>query len=113
MVVIIIAVITIWLVPAGHYNILAATDDKAFVVFFANGNDISLSFNQITLDRLKIKIELKKFKTAAFRKSVSIPGKEIANAYLFLRKAFFRSGNQNAIVINLHGVVSFKVFIRS
>jgi uncharacterized ion transporter superfamily protein YfcC len=74
MVVIIIAAIATWLVPAGRYNTLLANEDKFFTISFANGTGVSLPLTQHTLDSLQIKIALDKFKTGAIRKPVSIPG---------------------------------------
>ncbi|MBP6022919.1 YfcC family protein [Ferruginibacter sp.] len=74
MVVIIIAAIASWLVPAGRYNTLLANEDKSFTISSANSNEVSLPFTQHTLDSLQIKIALDKFKTGAIRKPVSIPG---------------------------------------
>lgn len=74
MVVIIIAAIATWLVPAGKYSTLSAGDGSAFTVAAADGNNASLSFTQKTLDSLQIRIPLEKFKTGAIRKPVSIPG---------------------------------------
>ncbi|MGC4103845.1 YfcC family protein [Ferruginibacter sp.] len=73
MVVIIIAAIATWLVPAGKYNTLSVGDNNNFVV---NGNNSisTLPFTQQTLDSLHIKIALLKFKEGAIRKPVSIPG---------------------------------------
>ena len=73
MVVIIIAAIATWLVPAGRYNTLSVSDDKSFIVSSAK-EDIHLPFTQKTLDSLQIRIPLEKFKTGAIRKPVSIPG---------------------------------------
>jgi uncharacterized ion transporter superfamily protein YfcC len=74
MVVIIIAAIATWLVPAGKYSTLSASDSSAFTVAAADGNNASLPFTQKILDSLQIRIPLEKFKTGAIRKPVSIPG---------------------------------------
>ncbi|WP_462254764.1 YfcC family protein [Ferruginibacter sp.] len=74
MVVIIIAAVATWLVPAGRYNTLSANDDKSFAVLSAKGETTTLPFTQKTLDSLQIKIALKSFATGAIRKPVSIPG---------------------------------------
>jgi uncharacterized ion transporter superfamily protein YfcC len=74
MVVIIIAAVATWLVPAGRYNTLSANDDKSFAVLSSKGETTTLSFTQKTLDSLQIKIALKSFATGVIRKPVSIPG---------------------------------------
>jgi uncharacterized ion transporter superfamily protein YfcC len=74
MLVIIIAAIATWLVPAGRYNTLSASDNTFFTVASASGEAINLPFSQKTLDSLNIKITLEKFKSGAIRKPVSIPG---------------------------------------
>jgi uncharacterized ion transporter superfamily protein YfcC len=74
MVVIIIAAVATWLVPAGRYNTLSANDNKSFAVLSAKGETTTLPFTQKTLDSLQIKIALKSFATGAIRKPVSIPG---------------------------------------
>lgn len=74
MVVIIIAAIATWLVPAGRYNTLTANEDKSFTVSSAKGETINLPFTQKTLDSLQIKILLKSFASGGIRKPVSIPG---------------------------------------
>jgi len=73
MIVIIAAAIATWLIPAGQYNRLAYEEGSGFKVTGSKG-DTSLAFNQQTLDSLKIKISLEKFKSGAIRKPVSIPG---------------------------------------
>ncbi len=73
-VVIIIAAIATWLVPAGRYNTLAAVARNSFVVTLANDSAATLPFTQQTLDSLHIKIGLEKFEKGAIRKPVSIPG---------------------------------------
>ena len=72
MIVIIIAAIATWLVPAGQYNTLSYKEDK-FVMTTPNG-DTALPFTQRTLDSLQIHIAPEKFKAGAIRKPVSVPG---------------------------------------
>jgi uncharacterized ion transporter superfamily protein YfcC len=74
MVVIIIAAIATWLVPAGSYNTLSANEDKSFTISAAKGETTTLPFTQKILDSLQIKIALKSFATGGIRKPVSIPG---------------------------------------
>jgi uncharacterized ion transporter superfamily protein YfcC len=73
MVVIIIAAIATWLVPAGKYSTLSANGDVSFTVA-SSDTAITVPFTQKTLDSLQIKISLAKFETGAIRKPVSIPG---------------------------------------
>ena len=74
MVVIIIAAVATWVMPAGRYNTLSANEDKSFSVLSSKGVTTTLPFTQKILDSLQIKIALKSFATGAIRKPVSIPG---------------------------------------
>lgn len=73
MVVVVLAAIATWLVPAGKYNTLSVVDNNRFVMTTSSG-EIALPFTQKTLDSIKIKIPLSKFETGAIRKPVSVPG---------------------------------------
>ena len=72
MVVIILAAIATWLLPAGQYNKLSATDNS-FVLTTPSG-DIVLPLTQKTLDSLGIIIPVQKFIEGDIRKPVSVPG---------------------------------------
>jgi uncharacterized ion transporter superfamily protein YfcC len=71
-IVIIIAAIATWLLPAGEYNTLSYSNN-AFTVTSATGDKI-LPATQHTLDSLKILITLDKFKSGDIFKPVAIPG---------------------------------------
>jgi len=71
-IVIIIAAIATWLLPAGEYNTLAY-NNNSFTVTSATG-DKTLPATQHTLDSLKILITLDKFKSGDIFKPVAIPG---------------------------------------
>ena len=60
MIVIILAAISTWLLPAGQYSKLSNNDNKGFTVTSKNGTT-SLPFTQKTLDNLSIKIPLDKY----------------------------------------------------
>ncbi len=70
--VIIIAAIATWLVPAGQYSTLLYKDNS-FIITSPKG-DTALPFTQRTLDSLQIHISPEKFKAGAIRKPVSVPG---------------------------------------
>ena len=72
MIVIVIAAISTWLLPAGEYSKLSA-DHKSFVITSASGS-VTLPFTQRTLDSLSIKIAIQKFADGDIRKPVSVPG---------------------------------------
>ncbi len=72
MLVIIIAAISTWILPAGQYSKLAADGDKSFVITSTSGSVI-LPFTQKTLDSLSIKIAIQKFSSGDIRKPISIP----------------------------------------
>ncbi len=80
MMVIIVAAISTWILPAGQYSKLSAEDDKAFVITSSTGS-VSLPYTQKTLDSLTIKIALLKFSSGDIRKPISVP-----NTYIQLPK---------------------------
>ncbi|MFT3680541.1 MAG: hypothetical protein QM791_09735 [Ferruginibacter sp.] len=72
MIVIILAAISTWLLPAGQYNKLSA-NDKTFSLVTGNG-EVQLPLEQKTLDSLGIHIKVEKFINGEIRKPVSVPG---------------------------------------
>lgn len=72
MLVIIVAAISTWLLPAGQYSKLSADNNKAFLISSTSGT-VSLPFTQQTLDSLSIKIALQKFSNGDIRKPISVP----------------------------------------
>ncbi|MBX2935484.1 MAG: YfcC family protein [Ferruginibacter sp.] len=72
MIVIILAAIGTWLLPAGQYNKLSA-GEKSFTMVTNNG-DIQLPLTQKILDSLGIQIKIEKFLHGDIRKPVSVPG---------------------------------------
>ncbi|MFT3934564.1 MAG: hypothetical protein QM726_13155 [Chitinophagaceae bacterium] len=73
MIAIVLAAAGTWLLPAGQYSKLSATDNRSFTVVSSNST-IQLPFTQHTLDSLSIKISISKFANGDIRKPVSIPG---------------------------------------
>jgi uncharacterized ion transporter superfamily protein YfcC len=73
MLVIILAAISTWLLPAGQYARLSVSEEKTFVVTGPSGTT-SVPLSQKTLDSLGIGIPLEKFVAGDIRKPVSIPG---------------------------------------
>jgi uncharacterized ion transporter superfamily protein YfcC len=71
MIVIILAAISTWLLPAGQYNKLSVTG-KTFTMV-TDTNEIVLPLTQKTLDSLGIQIKAQKFIDGAIRKPVSVP----------------------------------------
>lgn len=69
--VIVLAAIATWLIPAGEYNKLSVVD-KQFVVQTKDGN-VTLPFKQQTLNSLHIQIPLEKFANGDILKPISIP----------------------------------------
>jgi len=74
MLVIILASICTWIIPAGQYNKLKYDDDNLIFTLSAPGGDTVLPVQQSTLDSLGIRIALEKFTGGEIRKPVSIPG---------------------------------------
>ncbi len=72
MLVIIMAAIGTWILPAGQYSKLINNHNNAFVVSSKTGS-VSLPFTQKILDSLSIKISLQKFINADIQKPISIP----------------------------------------
>ena len=72
MIVIIIAAIATWLVPAGRYETLSYSE-KSFILNTDSGQ-VSLPFGKRTLDSLQIHIAPQKFESGAIRKPVAVPG---------------------------------------
>lgn len=72
MIVIILAAICTWLLPAGQYNKLSA-NEKTFTMVTDTG-EIQLPLTQKTLDSLGIQIKVEKFIHGDIRKPVSVPG---------------------------------------
>ena len=72
MIVIILAAIGTWLLPAGQYNKLSVTG-KTFTMI-TDTNEIALPLTQQTLDSLGIRIKVEKFIKGEIRKPVSVPG---------------------------------------
>jgi uncharacterized ion transporter superfamily protein YfcC len=72
MIVIILAAIGTWLLPAGQYNKLSVSDNTFSMV--TDTNTIALPLTQKTLDSLGIKIKVEKFIRGEIRKPVSVPG---------------------------------------
>jgi len=72
MIVIILAAISTWLLPAGQYNKLSVSG-KTFVMV-TDTSEMALPLTQKTLDSLGIRINLQKFIAGDIRKPVSVPG---------------------------------------
>lgn len=73
MIVIVIAAIATWLLPAGKYNTLSYKDGNSFIIETTDG-EVQAPFTQKTIDSLGIRISLKSFEKGDIRKPVSIPG---------------------------------------
>lgn len=72
MIVIILAAISTWLLPAGQYNKLSV-NGKVFTMI-TDTNEIALPLTQKTIDSLGIKIKVEKFINGDIRKPISVPG---------------------------------------
>ena len=73
MVVIILAALATWLLPAGKYDTLAYQESGSFILN-TSGKETKLALTQKTLDSLHIQIGLDKFIQGDIRKPVSVPG---------------------------------------
>lgn len=72
MIVIIIAAVCTWLLPAGEYNKLSVSGQSFTLV--SEGGETNLPLTQKTLDSLGINITAQKFVDGDIRKPVSVPG---------------------------------------
>jgi uncharacterized ion transporter superfamily protein YfcC len=72
MIVIVLAAIATWLIPAGEFNKLSVANNS-FVITNADSS-INLPLTQHKLDSIHIKITLEKFTGGAIRKPVAVPG---------------------------------------
>jgi uncharacterized ion transporter superfamily protein YfcC len=72
MIVIVLAAVSTWLLPAGQYNKLSATATDFTMI--TDTGEIHLPLTQKTLDSLGIQIRLEKFVHGDIRKPVSVPG---------------------------------------
>ncbi|SFQ05482.1 Uncharacterized membrane protein YfcC, ion transporter superfamily [Lachnospiraceae bacterium XBB1006] len=74
-IVLILAAIMTWLIPAGSYSKLQYDgDNKVFVVTDPEGNQEELPGTKATLDKLKVKTDIAKFKEGSINKPIAIPG---------------------------------------
>lgn len=73
MLVIVLAAVATWLIPAGAYHRLSYTGDSTFLIQ-RQGGEQTLPFTQHTLDSLHISIPLQNFETGAIKKPISVPG---------------------------------------
>ena len=73
MLVIVIAAVATWLLPAGQYNKLLANKQTSFTMTTPKG-DVTLPYSQKTLDSLELLIPIEKFTNGDIRKPVSVPG---------------------------------------
>jgi len=72
MLVVILAAIATWLIPAGEYNRLSYAESG--FSYATDSGEKALPAKQQTLDSLKILIPLEKFVNGSIRKPVSVPG---------------------------------------
>jgi uncharacterized ion transporter superfamily protein YfcC len=92
MIVIMLAAVSTWLLPAGQYHKLALSG-QSFIITTGT-NDISLPLSQKTLDSLGIGINVEKFTGGDIRKPVSVPGtfgKEKRNPKISMTSPSFKS----------------------
>ena len=96
MMVIILAAISTWLLPAGQYNKLSVTG-KTFTMVTDTG-EIALPLTQKTLDSLAIRIKLQKFVDGNIRKPVSVPNS-------FAKQKRNRQGFINVLQAPIKGIM--------
>jgi uncharacterized ion transporter superfamily protein YfcC len=73
MLVIVLAAIATWLIPAGRYDRLSYAEGTSFT-YNSDSDEVSLPLTQETLDSVHINIPLENFKSGAIKKPVSVPG---------------------------------------
>ena len=72
MLVIVIAAIATWVIPAGKFNTIEYSNGS--LIYHQQDKDIILPATQSTLDSLRLLIKIEKFADGSFRKPVSVPG---------------------------------------
>lgn len=72
MIVIVIAAVATWIIPAGRYNTLSYAGNS--FKYDTDSGTVSLPFNKKTLDSLSIFISPEKFAKGSIRKPVAVPG---------------------------------------
>jgi uncharacterized ion transporter superfamily protein YfcC len=72
MLVIVLAAVATWLLPAGQYHKLSVSE-SSFVIA-TDSNEIKLPLTQKTLDSIGIHIQIQKFLNGDIRKPISVPG---------------------------------------
>lgn len=72
MLVVIVAAIATWLIPAGRYDTLAFADNS--FKYNTDSSEVILPFTQRTLDSFSISITAEKFSSGSIRKPVAVPG---------------------------------------
>jgi uncharacterized ion transporter superfamily protein YfcC len=73
MLILLLAAIATWMVPAGKYDTLSYNEGNTFIYTHSQKTK-ELPFVQHTLDSLHISISLKSFRQGSIRKPVSVPG---------------------------------------
>jgi uncharacterized ion transporter superfamily protein YfcC len=73
MLVIVVAAVATWLIPAGNYDRLSYAAPAQFVYQSAEGEK-TIPFSKQSLDSLKINIPLESFEKGTIKKPVSVPG---------------------------------------
>lgn len=96
MIVIVLAAICTWLLPAGQYHKLSVSG-KSFTMV-TDSNEVSLPLTQHTLDSLGIQIKVEKFLRSEIRKPISVPGS-------FTRQARNGQGFINVLQAPIKGVI--------
>jgi len=74
MLVIVLAALATWLLPAGRYQTLGYTKGSTTFTLSGPKGDTAVPFSQQSLDSLQIRIPLQKFADGGIRKPVSVPG---------------------------------------
>ncbi len=72
MIVIVLAAISTWLLPAGEYKKLSVNGSS--FTLSSDGNEVLLPLTQHTIDSLGIHIKVEKFTNGDIRKAISVPG---------------------------------------
>jgi uncharacterized ion transporter superfamily protein YfcC len=73
MIVIVLAAVATWAIPAGQYDRLSYTEGGSFT-YSGTGGDKQLPLTQSTLDSINIHIPLNSFVSGGIKKPVSVPG---------------------------------------
>src|SRR5687767_451144 len=74
LVVVVLAAVATWLLPAGKYSQLAYDETRRAFVITSPEGEVVRPATQATLDSLGVAVPLRRFTGGAFRRPIAVPG---------------------------------------